>query len=267
MGNRLIRVLYNSNRIRMLDLLLAFLAFAPQAQAASPPKVDLARARRVFENNCAACHGPRGEGGRGPNLTVPKLRHARTDEELAGVITNGIPGTEMPPSWHLGEEGVTQVIVYLHVLRAKATPSAIVAGDAVNGKALFEGKGGCAGCHTVRGRGHAYGPELSDIGARRTEDNLRQSLEEPSSNVSENFLLVHAVSRQGVKVTGVRLNEDTFTIQILEPSGKVASFRKADLAKLEKRAGESPMPSYKTVFTESQRQDLIAYLASLRGGQ
>jgi putative heme-binding domain-containing protein len=248
----------------MLDLLLAFLAFAPQAT--SPPKIDIARARRVFENNCAACHGPRGEGGRGPNLTVPKLRRARNDEELAGVIVGGVPGTEMPASWHLGTEGVTQVIAYLHVLRANATPPP-VAGDAANGKALFEGKGGCAGCHTVNGQGRPYGPELSDIGARRTEESLRQSLEEPSAEVAESFLLVHAVTRQGAKVTGIRLNEDTFTIQVLEPSGKVASFRKADLAKLEKRPGESPMPSYKTVFSANELQDLIAYLSSLRGEQ
>ncbi len=251
----------------MLDLLFAFLAFAPQAQAASPPpKVDLARARRVFENNCAACHGPRGEGGRGPNLTVPKLRHARTDEDLAAVITGGIPGTEMPPSWHLGEEGVTQVIAYLHVLRSNPLPPP-VAGDSTNGKALFEGKGGCTACHTVNGHGHAYGPELGDIGARRTEDRLRESLEEPNAEVPESFLLVHAITRQGIKVTGIRLNEDTFTIQILEPSGKIVSFRKADLAKLDKRPGESPMPSYKTVFSASELQDLIAYLSSLRGEQ
>jgi len=119
----------------------------------------------------------------------------------------------------------------------------------------------------LNGRGHAYGPELSDIGDRRTEDSLRQSLEEPSAEVAENFLLVHVTTRQGAKVTGIRVNEDTFTVQIREPSGKIASFRKADLAKLDKRPGESPMPSYKTVFSAAELQDLIAYLSSLRGEQ
>ena len=250
----------------MLEFLLTLLAFAPQAQAVSPPKIDMARARRVFENNCAGCHGPLGQGGRGPNLTVPKLRHARTDMEIAGVVFGGIPGTEMPPSWHLGEEGVTQVIAYLHLLRANATPPQ-VEGDAAKGKALFEGKGGCLSCHTLNGRGHAYGPELSDIGARRTAESLRQSLEEPSAEVAETFLLVHAVTRQGAKVTGIRLNEDTFTIQIVEPSGRIQSFRKAELAKLEMRPDESPMPSYKSAFSLGELQDLIAYLSSLRGEQ
>jgi len=245
----------------MLPLVL-LLAFQPQA----PPKIDLARAKRVFENSCAGCHGPEGLGGRGPNLTLPKLRRAHTDEELAAVITNGIPGTEMPASWYLGEEGITQVIVYIHVLRAKSTPPRID-GDIANGRGLFEGKGGCTGCHTIGGRGHAYGPELGDIGARRTAANLRQSLEEPSAEVAENFLLVRATTRQGATVSGIRVNEDSFTIQLVEPSGRVHSWRKADLAKLDKRADESPMPSYKTVFSAQEMQDLIAYLSSLRGEQ
>jgi cytochrome c oxidase cbb3-type subunit 3 len=250
----------------MLNLLTLLVFFAQAQPQASPPKIDMARARRVFENSCAGCHGPRGQGGRGPNLTVPKLRRASTDLELAGVIATGIAGTEMPASWYLGDEGVTLVIAYIHLLRAMATPPR-VAGDVSSGQALFTGKGGCTGCHTINGLGHAYGPELSDIGARRTAANLRQSLEEPNAAVGESFLLVNAATVQGAKVTGIRLNEDTFTIQILDASGHVRSFRKAELAKLDKRVDESPMPSYKAVFSQAEMQDLIAYLSSLRGEQ
>jgi cytochrome c oxidase cbb3-type subunit 3 len=251
----------------MLTLFLTpLLAFIPQGQTAAAPHVDMARAKRVFENSCAGCHGPAGLGGRGPNLTLPKLRHANSDPELAGVILGGIPGTEMPPSWYLGEEGVTQVITYIHQLRANATPPRID-GDVANGKAMFDRKGGCSNCHTIGGRGHAYGPELGDIGARRTEVSLRQSLEEPNAEIAENFLLVRAVTREGTIISGIRVNEDSFTIQISEPSGRVQSLRKADLTKLEKLPAESPMPSYKAAFSAKEMQDLIAYLSSLRGEQ
>ena len=250
----------------MVPFLPIVLAFLAQAQSPSPPKIDMARAKRVFENNCAGCHGPGGEGGRGPNLTLPKLHHAANDMDLAGVIAGGIPGTEMPPSWHLGDEGVMQVIAYLHVLRTNAVPPS-VAGNAANGKAVFESKGGCTGCHTLFGQGRAYGPDLSDIGARRTSASLRQSLEEPNAEVAENFLLVRVATRKGANTTGIRLNEDTFTIQILEPSGQVRSFRKASLTKLDKRTGESPMPSYKTMFSDTEMQNMVAYLSSLRGEQ
>jgi cytochrome c oxidase cbb3-type subunit 3 len=236
-------------------LLLSFLA----AQAPAPPPIDWAKAKRVFDANCAGCHGPEGVGGKGPALAVPKLPRARTNEELAGIIANGIPGTLMPPSWHLGFTGITLATVYVRKLGATATPPK-VDGDTAHGQAIFTTKG-CTGCHAT-----GYGPDLSSIGARRTAASLRESITDPAAEVSEEYLLVIAVTREGKKVQGLRANEDTFTIQIVEPSGKFVSFRKDALAKLDKRAGESPMPSYKAL-SETELRDLVAYLSSLRGDQ
>jgi len=156
---------------------LALLTFLSQANpaAVAPPGIDLARAKRVFDTSCAGCHGPEGRGGKGPSLAVPKLRHARTDEELGQIILFGLPGTEMPPSWHLGVEGVTLAAAYVRMLGANATPPQ-VAGDVGKGQQLFRGKGACAGCHTIGAEGRAYGPDLSDIGARRSAAGLREAL-------------------------------------------------------------------------------------------
>jgi cytochrome c oxidase cbb3-type subunit 3 len=235
------------------------LLFSFLAQAPSPPPIDWAKAKRVFDANCAGCHGPEGVGGKGPALAVPKLPRARTNEELAGIIANGIPGTLMPPSWHLGFTGITLATAYVRKLGATATPPK-VDGDLAKGQAIFTSKG-CTGCHTT-----GYGPDLSSIGARRTAASLRESITDPAAEVSEDYLLVTAVTREGKKVQGLRANEDTFTIQIVEPSGKFVSFRKDALAKLDKRAGESPMPSYKAL-SETELRDLVAYLSSLRGDQ
>jgi cytochrome c oxidase cbb3-type subunit 3 len=236
-------------------LLLSFLA----AQAQRTPTIDWAKAKRVYDANCAGCHGPEGVGGKGPALAVPKLPRARTDEQLAGIIAGGIPGTMMPPSWHLGVTGVTLATAYVRKLGAAATPPT-VEGDVAKGHAVFTNKGGCTGCHST-----GYGPELSSIGARRTAASLRESITDPSAEVSEDYLLVNVVTREGKKVEGIRVNEDTFTIQIIEPSGKFVSFRKEALATLDKRAGQSLMPSYKAVFSETELTDLVAYLSSLRG--
>ena len=235
------------------------LLFSFLAQAPSPPPIDWAKAKRVFDANCAGCHGPEGVGGKGPALAVPKLPRARTNEELAGIIANGIPGTLMPPSWHLGFTGITLATAYVRKLGATATPPK-VDGDLAKGQAIFTSKG-CTGCHTT-----GYGPDLSSIGSRRTAASLRESITDPAAEVSEDYLLVTAVTREGKKVQGLRANEDTFTIQIVEPSGKFVSFRKDALAKLDKRAGESPMPSYKAL-SETELRDLVAYLSSLRGDQ
>jgi putative heme-binding domain-containing protein len=247
----------------MLTTLLVAALLAQNGSAAAQP--DMARAKRLFDTGCAGCHGPEGVGGKGPSLAVPKLRHAKTDGEIVQLILTGIPGTEMPPSWYLGGE-VALVAAYVRQLGANATPPK-VEGDVAKGKALFEGKGGCANCHTIGAAGHAYGPDLSDIGARRTAASLRESLTNPSAEIAPEYMQVHVVTRQGEQVTGIRINEDSFTIQILEPSGRFQSFRKADLSTLEKRADQSPMPSYQRVFSDAELQDLIAYLSSLRGEQ
>ena len=240
-------------------------ALLAQSQPAAPAHIDMAQAKRLFDTGCAGCHGPEGRGGKGPSLNVPKLRHVKTDGELVQLILVGLPGTEMPPSWYLGDK-VALVVAYVRSLGAGATP-ARVEGDIAKGQALYDGKGGCAHCHTMGGAGHAYGPDLADIGARRTAASLRESLINPGAEIAPEYLQVHVVTRQGTEVTGVRRNEDSFTIQILDSSGHFHSFRKADLSTIEKRADQSPMPSYQRAFSETELQDLIAYLSSLRGEQ
>ncbi len=57
---------------------------------------DLQRGEKLFQVHCALCHGPKGEGGRGPALAKAKLTRAPNDAALVKVIDNGISGTEMP---------------------------------------------------------------------------------------------------------------------------------------------------------------------------
>jgi len=140
-------------------------------------------------------------------------------------------------------------------------------GDVANGQKLYAGKGGCAACHTISGRGGAIGPDLSDIGARRSLAYLRESLVNPEAAVPDGFLEVRLVTKNGRRFTGVRLNEDAFSIQIRDLSGDFRSFFKTELAELNKQPGKSPMPSYTKVFTGSDLDDVVAYLDSLRGLQ
>jgi putative heme-binding domain-containing protein len=139
-----------------------------------------------------------------------------------------------------------------------------VAGNREHGKTLFKANG-CAGCHVVDGEGSAYGPELSDIGARRSVAFLKESIVEPGASVPEGFAMVRATLQGGKIVTGVRVNEDSFTIQIRDAAGKFYSFRKQDLADLQKDFGKSPMPAYRGKLSDADLDDLVAWLASLRG--
>jgi len=237
-------------------------AQAPAPQLLTPE--DLAAGERMYRTQCAYCHGTRGEGGRGATLARPRLLHAPDDQSMFNVIANGIPDTEMPGHWFTDRE-IRQLVAFVRTL-GRVGPQK-VSGDAASGEKLYTGKGRCASCHTIGGRGGAIGPDLSDIGARRNLAYLRESLINPEAAVPEGFLEVQLAARNGRRITGVRLNEDTFSIQIRDLSGNFRSFFKTELAELNKRPGKSPMPSYSNVFTQSELDDIVAFLDSQRGLQ
>jgi len=237
-------------------------AQAPAPQLLTPE--DLAAGERMYRTQCAYCHGTRGEGGRGATLARPRLLHAPDDQSMFNVIANGIPDTEMPGHWFTDRE-IRQLVAFVRTL-GRVGPQK-VSGDAASGEKLYTGKGRCASCHTIGGRGGAIGPDLSDIGARRNLAYLRESLINPEAAVPEGFLEVQLAARNGRGITGVRLNEDTFSIQIRDLSGNFRSFFKTELAELNKRPGKSPMPSYSNVFTQSELDDIVAFLDSQRGLQ
>ena len=166
----------------------------------------------------------------------------------------------------------------LRVQRIGHSQAEQIHGDRANGERLFWSKGNCGQCHTVGPRGGRLGPDLTGIGTSRGPDHLRESLLNPEADVPDtftayrrviympdNFLQVRVVARDGRPITGVRVNEDTFTIQIRDSSDRVYSFRKGELRELHKDWGKSPMPSYRSLLSGSEIQDLVAYLTSLQG--
>jgi putative heme-binding domain-containing protein len=226
---------------------------------------DIASGKKVFDSQCALCHGIGGTGGRGPALTKAKMRHAADGSELIGVIVGGVNGSSMPAFWFLGERPVFQVAAYVRSLSANQ-PAETLAGDPVQGKALYAAKG-CTGCHVANGEGRAYGPELTEIGTLRSATFLRESILDPEASVPEGFAVVKATPRTGTAVIGIRLNEDSFTIQLRDAAGRFHSFRKQDLAELKKDLTTSPMPSYRDKLSSAEVDDLVAYLASLKERQ
>ncbi|HYM05682.1 MAG TPA: c-type cytochrome [Terriglobales bacterium] len=231
----------------------------PGKQPPTMPE-DLVAGERIFRTQCAYCHGQRGEGGRGATLARPRLVHAADDRAMFEVIEKGIPDTEMPGQWYTPRE-IWQVVAFVRTLGRVARQT--IEGDPGRGEEYYAGKGGCPQCHTVNGRGGALGPDLTDIGARRSVSYLRESLLEPEAAVPDGFMQVQLVTRDGRHVTGVRLREDTFSIQIRDLSDQFWSFFRSELVQVNKQPGKSPMPSYRGVFTPGEVEDLIAYLNSL----
>jgi cytochrome c oxidase cbb3-type subunit 3 len=247
-----------ANGLRQEDRTAKLTAEHP-AQGETP---DAAAGKKLFERHCAVCHGIEGRGGgRGPNLNRVHLEHAPDDAALKSMIEDGI-APEMPAAWYMSEKDVKNVVAYVRSLgRIPAEP---VPGDAARGERVYA-KGGCANCHIVAGEGTGFGPELTEVGERRSVDYLRDCLVKPSANLPDGFLLVQATSASGETVRGIRVNEDTFSIQIKDSSGGFHSLRKQELKELRKLRGETPMPSYEQIFSATELQDLVTYLTSLRG--
>jgi cytochrome c oxidase cbb3-type subunit III len=240
--------------------------------AAQSTADDRSAGEALYLQSCAACHGPRGEGGRAPTLAVPQLPRARTVEMIARVIREGLG--EMPRS-RLDAAEARQVADWVQSLGRR--PVENVPGDAGLGERIFFGKGGCTLCHAIQKKGGgALGPDLSDIGLHRGGAHLRESLLEPGADVPkgrgmyrfdglpQNFLAVRLRTRDGRSIDGVRVNEDTFTIQVRDASA-FHSFLKSELTELHKDWGRSPMPAYGKVLSTEELDALVAFLAAQRG--
>jgi putative heme-binding domain-containing protein len=234
----------------------------PKAAAAkAAPRVDPAAGKVIFQAHCALCHGLDGGGGRGPDLRRPKLDHAADDGALKTLIENGIP-PEMPDGWYLSKEDIANVAAFVRSLGN--VPTEKLPGNAARGEALYD-RSACDRCHILGSRGAGFGPALTDIGAKRGAARLLETLRNPGKTIPDGFLLVEATTSAGETFRGIRLNEDTFTIQLKDMQGRLYSFRKSELRGLKKLRNETPMPSYASAFSAAGLEDLVAFLASQRG--
>lgn len=256
------------NSPKIAALLAATLAVVPVAAQHADDTIknpftsadDVEAGARLYRSHCAVCHGIEGEGGRGAPLTTGLFRHGGSDRGLYYTISTGIPGTEMPGIFFDGRQ-LWQLVAYVRSLSAgRAADQA--EGDAANGKEVYASNG-CAGCHRIRGEGGRLGPDLSDVGAMRSLGHLQAAVLEPDAAVLPQHWMVRAKSKDGKPINGMRMNEDTFSVQLIDATGKLASLRKADLAEydVDKSSG---MPSFDGKITGSDFEDLVAYLASLR---
>jgi len=225
---------------------------------------DVENGARTYTNNCVYCHGPEGDQIPGINLLQGKFRRTLSDDDIARIIREGIPGTGMPAQ-NMNEGNARTIVAYLRS-SAAVPASPVSGGDAARGKAIFEGKGGCTACHHANGTGSRTGPDLSDIGALHRAADLEQSLIDPGAVVLPQNRFVKVVTKDGTTLTGRLMNQDTFTLQMIDSQDRLRSFPLADLRQHSVITSTS-MPSYKDRLSSQERADVVAYLVSLKGGR
>jgi len=249
----------------VLGLLIWGPGLAAQPPASAHPgeyaPADIAYGARLYDAQCTTCHGANGDGVGGVDLRSGRFRNAVTDQDLTRVILTGIQGTGMQ-AFKFDPAEVAGIIAYLRNMNTFDRGS-VKPGDADRGKATFAGKGDCFRCHRVGAQGSRLAPDLSDVGAVRSAASLLRSLTDPTSQMMPINRPVRAVTRDGRVITGRRLNEDTYTVQLLDDQERLVSLTKADLREFTVQT-TSPMPSYRNLSAD-ELADLVAYLLSLKG--
>jgi putative heme-binding domain-containing protein len=241
---------------------LLFASAAP-AQEHSYTQADIENGARLYQSSCAGCHGANGDMVPGIELQRGRFRRATSDTEIMRIIQLGIPDTTMPPSGFT-DARAGAIIAFLRSAAPDAATRVARGGTGTGGRALFEGKGRCATCHRVNGVGPRVAPDLTDIGAIRPARELEQKLIDPNALVRPANRSIEIVMKDGTKLTGHLLNQDTFSIQLLDANERLRSVAKTDLRDYT-YVKNSPMPSYRDTLTADELRDLVTYLVSLKG--
>jgi putative heme-binding domain-containing protein len=241
------------------------------ASPSSPGDVTaLAEGQALFRGLCSGCHGGAGRGGKGPDLTGNRWIHGSADEDIARVISNGVPKTTMKKMGDsLKPDQINKLIAYIRSLArssAESTWKPYLAGDARAGHKRFfdpQGKAQCVKCHSVGSEGGRIGPALDRIASRRAPEFIMESIVQPSKEIAPEYEAVAVATKDGRVITGLRVNETNFSIQLHEENGRFHSLLKRDLEEL-KVLKKSLMPeNLAELLTVRELHDLFAYLMTL----
>ena len=235
---------------------------AQSSQDHSYTTQDVQTGSRLYAAQCAQCHGPNGDTVSGINLRRGQFRRPLSDEDLRRTITIGVPGAGMPPFTFQPAE-LEGIVAFIRADFDVGSTAGRV-GDAARGRELFEGKGACPTCHRVNGKGPRVAPDLSDIGAIRSPAQFYRSLTDPVKQMMPINRPVRIVTRDGRTIRGRRLNEDTYTVQLIDEQERLVSLDKTDIRELE-LAKTSPMPPATNTLSNDELADVVGYLVSLRG--
>ena len=264
-------------------LVASFLGAVASAAGAADDRNPLANDPKAvkageyqFRINCALCHGlgARG-GGHGPDLTRAQKKHTHSDADMFQVISNGIAGTAMPANGTNGQgvgmtdEEIWQIIAYIRSQEVQA--SAKLPGNAAHGKELFYGDANCSLCHMVEGKGGRLGPELTSVGGSRTPEAIIDSVRNPSRRLAwglseatkefpQEYESVTVVTADGKQIKGVTMNEDAFSVQIMDTNEQIHLLEKNKLRSFQK-SRDSAMPKYNAdTLSDKDLEDIVAYL-------
>ena len=246
------------------------LAFALASHALSASEEQ---GRATFQRTCSPCHST-------SRITSHRLTHAGWENVVDNMISRGAKATP-------GEQ--EQIVRYLTAnfgtgrpapknampgeqsvesgkgsVRAKMPPPPALGDSQIAWAKQLIKSNDCLSCHRMDGKGSFAGPYLGDVGANDSAKQIRASLVSPSEDLAPRNRSVRLVTHDGKSVVGKLLNQDGFTVQLIDAPGHLLSFQKADLRGFTIITANS-MPSYAKKLAPQDVSLLVKYLETLRG--
>jgi mono/diheme cytochrome c family protein len=222
-----------------------------------------ASGERLFQQNCAFCHGRDAMGGEsGPDLTQSKLvRSDTTGEQIAAVVRGGRPAKKMP-AFSFNNQEIRSLVAFIHEREAAAAAhpggrrgvavADLQTGNAEAGKQYFNGTGGCEKCHSPQG-------DLAGIASRYEGLQLEERMLYPEGAKSK----VTVTLASGEKISGTLAYLDEFTVALRDDGGSYRSWATSHV----KYKVDSPVDAHVQLFskyTDDDIHNLMAYLQTLR---
>jgi cytochrome c oxidase cbb3-type subunit 3 len=266
-----------------LPILIAALVAAPFAMAQGiqspaaaprpkPAKIEAYPAKLIqtgelrFVSQCGFCHGRDAAGGEsGPDLTRSELVAADTGGDKIGpLLSAGRPDAGMP-SFHIKDEELKAIAAFLHTQankfaalsggRRSVEPEDLATGNAQDGRAWFNGTGGCSACHSATG-------DLAGVATRYRGLTLLERMLYPSGRPAPAPPKAILALPSGQSITAPLVVEDEFSVTVIDPLGARQTYSK-DKVKVKI---EDPMSAHFAQlgkYTDAEMHNVFAYLQTL----
>ncbi len=254
-------------RLRYASILLFSLisaAWCSSAQVAGGQAQPSKTGEALLQSTCSDCHTL-------DVITRQKKTRAEWTAVVADMVSRGAQGSP---------DDLNEVVEYLSVnfgpaATAAANTAPAKPAHAESAKAVLSAEqtekaqnlvrgNGCLSCHRLGDSGSYAGPDLNDIGSHRTVEQLRAALVSPDATAPSRSRAVRIVTREGKTIEGKLLNQDLYSLQLLDFSGQLEAFPKSQIRELTDIRPD-PMPSYAGKITDADLSDLVDYLATLKG--
>jgi cytochrome c oxidase cbb3-type subunit 3 len=220
-----------------------------------------------FGAQCGFCHGRDAAGGEsGPDLTRSDLvAHDIRGDQLGPLLRAGRAGAGMP-SFQLSDTELTSIAAFVHRQmdefsslgggRRSVEPEDLATGNVADGRAYFNGEGGCSGCHSATG-------DLAGIAGRYQGLTLLRRMLYPSGRPAPAQPRAIITQASGQTVVLPVTAQDEFTVTVKDPRGALKIYRRNAV----NIRVENPMAAHFDQlgkYTDSSIHNILAYLDTLK---